>query len=31
LESRGLLNVQRAIAGVETQWIKELLIPLERY
>ncbi len=27
----GLLNVQRAIVGVKTQWIEEFFISLERY
>jgi hypothetical protein len=27
----GLPNLQRAIAGVKTQWIKEFLILLKRY
>jgi hypothetical protein len=27
----GLLNLQRAIARVKTQWIEDLFISLERY
>jgi hypothetical protein len=27
----GLLNVQKAIAGVKTKWIEKFYIPLKRY